>query len=134
LPAQRLATVSLKKVKTMNENQLQLVTFEQAKRLKNFGFDWECNAKYEYELITDNIDLFNYNSQFWTYSAPTVALALKWFRDVHVEKISILIDKLFNYSGEYFDGKDEWIGTVSFKIYEEAESALLDELLTTYEN
>jgi len=30
----------------MNSKQLQLVTYEQAKRLKDFGFDWECLCLY----------------------------------------------------------------------------------------
>ena len=31
----------------MNEQRLQLVTFEQAKRLKELGFDWTTSCYYE---------------------------------------------------------------------------------------
>ncbi len=33
----------------MNEKQLPLVTYEQARRLKKAGFDWECDWVYLWE-------------------------------------------------------------------------------------
>lgn len=85
-------------------NQLQLVTFEQAKRLKAAGFDWETLRYFhaDGEFLDDDADKseYNWNSSdvktlTWLIhgdnhpdeadvcSAPTVALALKWMRDKH---------------------------------------------------
>jgi hypothetical protein len=70
----------------MNKNkkskELQYVSYEQAQRLKKLGFDWECTAMYEEGTLTTNVRLFNYNSPYWTYSAPNIPLTLKWIRDV----------------------------------------------------
>ena len=126
----------------MNSQELQLVNYEQAKRLKELGFDWNVsnyyNAKYEIEKV---LECVNFNDNFYSetrrferFSAPTVALALKWFRDVK---------EVFNgvcYS-PFMDGKRRYNGiftnedreTTSFDTYESAESALLDELLTILE-
>jgi hypothetical protein len=136
----------------MKEKQLQIVTFEQARRLKKLDFDWECAQCYGLnapdagvykELFTEQESL-NYNDteQFpmmtialfgYSLSAPTVALAFKWIRD---EK------KLFGYTGNAVKGifgysfynRHEVIESeIEYNTYEAAESALLDELLTILE-
>ena len=71
----------------MTDKELQKVNFEQAQRLKTAGFDWINDRYYvnredrvfklDYELHPTN----NPNSIDGAFSAPTVALALKWFRD-----------------------------------------------------
>lgn len=64
--------------------QLQLCDFEQAKLLKESGFDWEVISfydKYGKAIAMPNSPTKNNNNDEY-YSAPTVALALKWLRDV----------------------------------------------------
>ncbi len=70
-------------------------------------------------------------------SSPTVALALKWFRDVKgiisfVEPYSFIVS-ILNYQCSYVFrsnlGRKNYIEDKSFETYEQAESALLDELL-----
>ena len=61
--------------------ELQLVTFEQAQRLGKAGFNWPCFYQFR-----ENGDLFSQmdwsNLKKRRIAAPTVALALKWFRHV----------------------------------------------------
>ena len=80
--------------------ELQLVNFSQAKRLKAAGFDWEVSEFYDGDKLTDYISakfdsecplINNYNDSGFDlndgvekewFSAPTVALALMWLRNV----------------------------------------------------
>jgi hypothetical protein len=103
----------------MYKNQLQRVTRAQAEKLLAAGFDWHV-------ILLDN-----------EYSFPTVALALKWMRDVK------------NLTGQTYRTKWGWAWETanadsgiyisslyredSFTTYEAAESAMLDELLTQIE-
>ena len=118
----------------MNENQLQLVTYEQAKRLKDAGFDWETESAWRNFESNERV----------SYSAPTVSLALKWMRDVKkiygcVRHNNSLYEKriLYSYCIDRYsdDCNHEGLSisyakhSNSFYTYEEAESALLDELL-----
>ena len=137
----------------MNTNkELQLVTFEQAKRLKKLGFDWDCFYAYRLE---DNE--FGKAETLIVYmgdgklsndaKAPRVALALKWFRDekktvAHVsfhEEFSKVDGKYHcHYKGmmQKYNGNDSYKTPTSskdFYTYEAAESALLDKLLTLLE-
>ena len=128
------------------EKQLQFVTHEQAGLLRELHFDWECNIYY----TNINIDIppwereqaemhfgFNKNNRkdYSTCSVPTVALALKWLRDV--QKIFSCVDFSITsfHKGYYwryfsFDNKDFCNKTKKlFGSYEAAESALLDEIL-----
>ena len=119
----------------MNKKQLQLVTFEQAKRLKALGFDW--SAYNFYDATQDNLlclnplvcFVSNHNKSKTKISAPTVALALKWFSDVKKIRHSVQINN--GYYG-FISGEDLW-ESKDFSTYESAESALLDELLTILE-
>lgn len=115
-------------------NQLQLVTFEQAKQLKKAGFDWPTSYYY-----SDNgerrrwIRTFNHNSGH-LISIPTVALALKWFRGV--QDLDSGIEPVFDpYVGGMFYSIHIMLPSGNKKTehafwnYDEAEMALLDELL-----
>jgi hypothetical protein len=130
----------------MNTKQLHLVTFEQAKRLKALGFNWEVGYFYnttskelkpnfitaqEGEFLTTNYFLVddNYDRKFPKISAPTTALALKWMRDV--KKIVNTVE--YDGNGLYREYKGDIRATSVFNTYEAAEAALLDELLTVLE-
>lgn len=122
----------------MNTEQqlLQLVTFEQAKQLKEAGFDWGLDIFYTKYGDLENDKFFgikNWNDSivFNRFSAPTVALALKWFRDVKGISSSEGVRCNLKYEWEYFF-KNRWRSSVynEYDTYEDAESALLDELLT----
>lgn len=87
----------------MNNNTLQIVSFEQAQKLKKAGFDWPCFRYYNMDCcsLEDDADKYEYNwnttcntdvakrlyEDEWVEvsvcSAPTVALALKFMRDKH---------------------------------------------------
>lgn len=66
------------------------VTFEQAKALKELGFDWRVNFYYTHEDAPDGhawITPFangskNANLKDHLYSAPTLSQAQKWLREV----------------------------------------------------
>jgi hypothetical protein len=128
--------------------QLQLVTFEQAKRLCELNFNletdyhWNVKQRKLYECSKDN-----YNDSSYFYSAPTVALALKWMRDVKDIECGVdFFDVVsFAYQGVFQLPKSLKIGDKIFKArtsyytlerhdtYEAAESELLNELLTILE-
>ncbi|MDR2293348.1 MAG: hypothetical protein LBE11_07750 [Prevotellaceae bacterium] len=108
----------------MKEKELQLVSFEQAKRLKALGFDWECFAWIDgNEWRTTDIDL-NYGV------FPTVALALKWIRDVKNQTTIVSYDYYCNVYYYLHNGNS---ATGEYYTYEAAESALLDEILKILE-
>ena len=121
------------------EKRLQIVNYEQAQRLKKAGFDWYVPDFYvenpndfmlEKPVLTkikwDELDTTNIY-----YAAPTVALALKWFRGEKKIPNAVCI-KDFNWEFEYYyivpsEKCDD------YDTYEAAESALLDELLNILE-
>jgi len=128
----------------MNEKQLQIVNFEQAHKLRELGFDW--NTEYLY-LPSGKLVWFQENSNHEPYpdnwnaggdefvSAPSVALALKWVRDMKDYVLEIhhnngYFGKLYN----VFGAKEIILNTKILNTYEAAESSLLDELLTLIEN
>jgi hypothetical protein len=124
------------------EQKLQLVTFEQAKKLKEAGFDWHSIYFYLWNenISKQGIVSMNYNSSFDErgnpyYSAPTASLALKWFRDVKGVTASIVRyndDGVIKWVGSYNEPKLKY--TDMFDTYELAESELLDELLALIES
>jgi hypothetical protein len=113
----------------MKTNQLQLVNFEQAKRLKVAGFDFPVNSFYYGDLTYIPIAENHNNNKGDKYSAPTVALALKWLRDekgmCNVQVSYSHVDTYIFFIGDKIKG--HW------DTYEAAESALLDELLKMIE-
>ena len=121
----------------MNEKQLPLVSFVQAKRLKAEGFDWGTSKCYETKK-PDKLKNYaamlyaNYDLRGTIIPAPTVALALKWFRDMKGFDYSIIKGRLpFEYSFSLLNGT---VGKLCLPTYEAAESALLNELLKLNEN
>ena len=118
-------------MKNNPEFELHLVTFDQAKRLKAAGFNWFAPAWYH----PNGEDLFPgthlNHSQNEAVSAPTVALALKWMRDVKGVLYEIRI------SGELFRGAvltdGHWSFTRYYERWDRVESAVLYELLSMIE-
>jgi len=126
------------------EKQLQLVTFEQAKRLHKLGFNWAVNEVYGNGGRLYGVEYHFHINVVNMIKAPTVALALKWCRD---EK---KIDNSVEFCGYNEFGARKWYESVYYKFKEElnaghrimvirnksysvAESALLDEILTILE-
>jgi len=148
-------------------NELQICSFEQALRLKKLGFSWETIYFYilEDELrkpypfyvkfcFNDNCygsEPQNYNSFLWErkgiFSAPTVALALKWIRDEKGMCGTVRTNFNRDFKCSYYVSIDyvsrkpigynwceDWINkSICYDTYESAESALLNELLTILE-
>ena len=111
--------------------QLQIVTFEQAKKLKELGFDWRVIDFYHKDnpklaWVAGEIDYWYWNQFPYKISAPTTALALKWLRDE--KKIFMNIGQMKFNSKITFYHCDTFSSTIreDFKSYEEAESAGLD--------
>ena len=76
-------------MKTVNHEYY--VSLEVAKLLKKAGFDWETKNRWDYCKPIDEWSLRNYpeapvnwNSKYYNYdcSAPTLAVAQKWLREV----------------------------------------------------
>jgi hypothetical protein len=114
--------------------ELKIVNYEQAKRLKMVGFNYRCNVYYNGE---DSLRYFDYFKDFNhpncmvgrnPSSAPTVALALKWFREEKCLFGNVGFDKTVNGITHYFCTR-QGIEPARFETYEAAESALLDCLL-----
>jgi len=130
------------------ENQLQICSFEQAKRLKELGFDWECNSYFELDgSLINHQDYWDYNGEEYyqwsgdigVTSAPTVALALQFIRN-NKNVFSCVDFAVANFRKGYywnyfsFENKDICDKTDDlFGSYELAESALLNKLLTILE-
>jgi hypothetical protein len=138
----------------MEEKQLQLVTHEQAQRLKQLGFNWECETFYIDGNIDNSHNMINYNNNeglFWNKddydeeatddgycSAPTVALALKWMRDEKGIRCAVNHETWYSTrteaeSNNYYPKRQGEKTGLGYSIYEAAETALLDELLTILE-
>ncbi|MDR1199830.1 MAG: hypothetical protein LBK94_12605 [Prevotellaceae bacterium] len=135
----------------MNEKQLQLVTFKQAKRLKALGFRWECETFYCFGSLDNCHNLINYNNNAGLdineddypedatddeyCSAPTVALALKWFRGEKEIESGLAPKRIFDFVryAWWYSIDGNITATSDGKDYEAAESALLNELLTILE-
>jgi hypothetical protein len=119
---------------------LQLVTFEQAKKLKELGFDWEVETAYNIEgncYFNFHIDNLNNENNYYKsiytelYSAPSVALALKWLRDekkVYGHIIAFLPDLKIDI-WRYYSYSSQRGSAGNYATYEEAESDLLNRLL-----
>ena len=104
------------------------VTYEQALRLKELGFDWKVRACYRRKLILDDNPHYtepkfvhndtmrkrwttNYNdnrcgggSGKYYYSAPTLAQAQKWLREKEIE-----VGVFGDFEGELPTGKWVWL-------------------------
>jgi len=120
-------------------NELQLVTFEQAERLKKIGFNWGVSHHYnlgvEYPFSNKVGENYNDNDGDLYCSAPTVALALKWIRDIKgiqnaIEFYFVKKNSEASYQIVLSVGRNH---PELWNTYEYAESALLDELLNILE-
>lgn len=84
------------------------VTYEQAVKLKELGFNWTCNHYYDAEMYDfvekmfimnvddylnpDVADYDNHNAHQSRISAPTIAQAQKWFREVHKMEVWVVME------------------------------------------
>ena len=115
------------------------ITFEQAKLLKELGFDWECDHIYSFTYHNHNKPIFqqyettdHYEVEKYWY-APTLAQAQKWLREV--KGVKVYVKPLF--SSEEYEycisfkfkgyGGDEDYGVK--KTWESALSAGIDEAI-----
>ena len=113
--------------------ELQLVTCEQAKRMEAVGFNLKTYNWYDDNILKDDESSICFGRMIY---APTVALALKWFRDVKSINSHMIMCVGNKWAGMYYDEND-CPGIIdeynTFDTYEAAESELLDELLTILE-
>ena len=123
---------------------LQIVTFDQAKRLKAAGFGWKTHdyymrPKFKKEwMIQESMFLDDYNRDDENHhpriSAPAVALALRWARDVKG-----ILDFTFEDFRLSLSLRGAVVSSPNVKSeisnlkYELAESALLDAVLDEIE-
>ncbi|MCL2434962.1 MAG: hypothetical protein FWD09_02335 [Lentimicrobiaceae bacterium] len=122
------------------KNQLQLVTNHQAKELYELGFNWETNHYYptvgnDLDIIHDLHQTLNVNQLFEDkIAAPTVALALKWFRDVHGEFFTIDVASTKKYMAQTRNRETTLIdwAVVDCNTYEDAEMELLYKFIADY--
>jgi len=116
----------------MSKKSLQLVSFEQAQRLKKAGFDWPVHARYDEEGALWRSGICDHNTKGIFPSAPTVALAFKWARDA--EGIINFVDcNIDHYWRGYLFYDGELGQTALYKTYEAAERALMDAVLDELE-
>ena len=119
----------------MEIKQLQIVDFRQAIKLRKIGFDWKVDGAFHSNAnsLAIGIDYDNHNAKYNVFSAPTVALALKWFRDVKGIKCGVQVYGSSNYwfyiGNSIIDNSILPSRKEGSETYELAESALLDELL-----
>lgn len=133
----------------MNEDY---VSYEQAKTLKELGFNWACigfynhykipciehNICYEGKIIKENYnDDFIANTYNVLCSAPTLAQAQKWLREVKQIEVNSTYDLIcgegwFFYHNDLehvsFSGIDK-MGDTLYASYEQALSAGIDKAL-----
>lgn len=123
-------------------NHEDFVTYDQAVKIKELGFDWECNHWYhplEPEKIIECQTYYNHNSFERPYSAPTLAQAQKWLREKEIE-----VGVFGDFDGELPTGKWVWLmrefnthlfdtvfpeDDIRFNTYEQALSAGIDRAL-----
>lgn len=125
------------------------VSLEQAKALKELGFDWECRAVYANNFDSPYGNGFcygigfsemNYNNSDFGYSAPTLAQAQKWLREVKELDLDITLYRKIDarekpakikryYNCELSYSEDEEDLYDDFDSYEQAQSAGIDKAL-----
>lgn len=114
------------------------VSFKQAKKLKELGFDLDCEYIY-YLISNNNIPIFesyctaNYNEMERNWNAPTLSEAQKWLREV---KGKIIIpctmhrENIMKYDVYIVDEPiDLFDHSEGFDTYEQAISAGIDKAI-----
>lgn len=117
----------------MNNNSLPLVTFEQAKKLKAAGFDWP--VYHAYSGAGSQVEYCDCSFKVpddWT-ARPTVALALKWLREVKGILSGVSPIRLATTWTGGLIVENSWKCTDDYPSYEAAEAALLNEILKQIE-
>lgn len=122
-------------------NQLPLCDFEQSVKLKELGFNWECdNAFISGEIlkpVTGGLQNWNVHNDI-LYSRPTIALAIMWIREVKGLHLYVNMNSAFTFQFIFqkIEVIEHNISTVrafgegiSFKTHSEAESAALTQSL-----
>ncbi|MCL2040384.1 MAG: hypothetical protein FWG85_08175 [Bacteroidetes bacterium] len=114
----------------MADKTLPIVSFEQAQKLKKLGFDWIKDVGYNKQgnligrdVCVTRCYICRLQSSF-VCSAPSVALALKWFRDEKGKATTIRY-----YDNFYYRNQDDSKNPSKYSTFEEAETALLDALI-----
>lgn len=120
------------------------VSFEQAQKLKELGFDWECEtfwddegSPHEHEWVIKQLHNYPYvrNDEDCTIFRPTLAQAAKWLREVKKICVEIRIYPIYmSWFGKIFDLKDYpnikfVLGIGLWETYEKALSASIDKAL-----
>ena len=108
------------------------VTFEQAQRLKELGFDWKC---FSYYLYSNEVSLgetpkeYNYIVGNDHISAPTLALVQKWLRETKETEVIVirLDDNVYSYT--IYGGIVNVTTERTFDTYEKALSKGIDRTL-----
>ncbi len=128
-----------------NNTELQKVNFDQAKLVKELGFEWKCDEWFHSETETRQGDLLAprviaypgakqlvYAELNGVYLKPTIQLVFKWIRDVHGIYVDIMsMDKdqwyitIMDSRNRKLLFESEW----HYAIYETAERTALDEAL-----
>ena len=122
-----------------------LVSVEQAKKLKEIGFDIECAFFYddilkEISFDEEDVSLINWNKKSFTkcVSLPTWEQVFEWFREKGIfHSICITDDLPHNvkfFEAEIRNNNADIICILSRLTYEEARKALIDKLIEIYEN
>lgn len=120
------------------------VTLEQAKMLKDKGFDGECFSYYyrtpdkEYKIAYDGVD----GGDHWNsrgdsrISRPTHQMVLKWFREVHGIMVTIDYDNdpdslpYERWGFSWYAMPHYEVDIRTFATHEAATSAAIDDVLT----
>lgn len=123
------------------------VSLEQAKALKELEFDWECYSLYnENGKLSPNLEewcdiaFLNYNYHDELCSAPTLAQAQKWmrevkeldiditlFREIDAREEPVRIKRYYNCEIAYSEDAEDL--SEDFDSYEEALSAGIDKAI-----
>lgn len=111
-------------------NTQDFVTYEQAVKLNDLGFNWDCDFIYYLTYHNHNKPIFSryetvrdYEAEKYWY-APTLSQAQKWLREVKEIYLFVTMEDSQYY---WYIGKEFQIGNC--KSYEEALSAGIDEAL-----
>lgn len=111
----------------MTENHNEYVSLDIAKLLKKAGFDWAVEDYYGHNFLNHTINFANHNAVGDEFSAPTLAVAQRWLREIKGVQVSTTNECMGDGTpcswGVFFDsGKfdDSECVNLVFDSYEEA--------------